>query len=54
MENDLKSQERVLSEDVSNLGKKAKYLEKQLNEAQSQLKDIVSLRVLIPTPLAAY
>lgn len=43
MENELKTSEREAAEELSNLTKKAKYLEKTLNEAQSQLKDIVSL-----------
>ncbi len=34
-----------LSEDISSLQKKAKYLERQLEEANSQLRDIVSLRL---------
>ncbi|OWZ52848.1 prefoldin subunit 1 [Cryptococcus neoformans var. grubii Br795] len=34
-------QEKQLAEDVQNLSKKAKYLEKQFDEANSQLKDIV-------------
>ncbi|KAG6826921.1 hypothetical protein H0H92_013900 [Tricholoma furcatifolium] len=57
MEEELKSQEKELTDDISNLNKKvrlsvdthipkahlrfqSKYLEKQLNEAQSQLRDI--------------
>ncbi|KAJ2927279.1 hypothetical protein H1R20_g6473, partial [Candolleomyces eurysporus] len=40
MEQQLKSQEKELSDDISNLNKKAKYLEKQYNDAQSQLRDI--------------
>lgn len=42
MEKDLKTQEKEINEDLTNLGKKNKYLEKQLAEAQAQLKDIVS------------
>ncbi|WVR07912.1 hypothetical protein IAU60_004955 [Kwoniella sp. DSM 27419] len=34
------SQEKALSDEVANLTKKAKYLEKQFDEANSQLKDI--------------
>ncbi|WVF68319.1 hypothetical protein IAT40_003084 [Kwoniella sp. CBS 6097] len=34
------TQEKSLSEEVSNLTKKAKYLEKQFEEANGQLKDI--------------
>ncbi|KAG8896388.1 hypothetical protein FRC00_006023, partial [Tulasnella sp. 408] len=40
MERDLKTQEKEINEDLTNLGKKNKYLEKQLAEAQAQLKDI--------------
>lgn len=42
MENELRTQEKEAAEELANLGKKAKYLEKQLTEAQTQLKDIVS------------
>ncbi|KAF5368375.1 hypothetical protein D9758_002460 [Tetrapyrgos nigripes] len=40
MEQELKSQEKELSDDINNLNKKTKYLEKQYNEAQAQLRDI--------------
>ncbi|KAF8499208.1 Prefoldin [Russula emetica] len=40
MEKDLKNQERALTDDINSLGKKVKYLEKQFNDAQSQLRDI--------------
>ncbi|EJC98752.1 Prefoldin beta-like protein [Fomitiporia mediterranea MF3/22] len=40
MEKELKSQEKELNDDINNLNKKAKYLEKQFNEASAQLKDI--------------
>ncbi|KDQ15210.1 hypothetical protein BOTBODRAFT_65600 [Botryobasidium botryosum FD-172 SS1] len=40
LEKDMKSQEKELTDDISNLNKKIKYLEKQYNDAQSQLKDI--------------
>ncbi|KAG7099866.1 hypothetical protein E1B28_001670 [Marasmius oreades] len=40
MEQDLKNQEKEITEDISNLNKKSKYLEKQFNEAQAQLRDI--------------
>ncbi|KZT27553.1 Prefoldin [Neolentinus lepideus HHB14362 ss-1] len=40
MEKDLKSQEKELSDDINGLNKKTKYLEKQFNDAQSQLRDI--------------
>lgn len=36
--------EKTLGDDLDTLGKKAKYLEKQFNEANSQLRDIVSYR----------
>lgn len=59
MEQELKSQEKEITDDINNLNKKvlrlllsgylskntdvnqAKYLEKQFNEAQAQLRDIV-------------
>lgn len=34
--------EKTIGDDLEQLVKKAKYLEKQFNEANSQLKDIVS------------
>ncbi|RSH93111.1 hypothetical protein EHS25_007464 [Saitozyma podzolica] len=34
------AQEKALSEDIANLSKKAKYLEKQFDEANAQLRDI--------------
>ncbi|KAG2149448.1 Prefoldin [Suillus cothurnatus] len=40
MEQEFKSQEKELTDDINNLNKKAKYLEKQFNDAQSQLRDI--------------
>ncbi|KAJ8084759.1 hypothetical protein PM082_003536 [Marasmius tenuissimus] len=40
MEQDLKNQEKEITEDISSLNKKSKYLEKQFNEAQAQLRDI--------------
>ncbi|KAJ7492234.1 Prefoldin [Mycena latifolia] len=40
MEKELKAQEKELSDDISNLTKKSKYLEKQFNDAQGQLRDI--------------
>ncbi|KAJ3721962.1 Prefoldin [Lentinula raphanica] len=40
MEKQLKSQEKELSDDIASLNKKSKYLEKQFNEAQAQLRDI--------------
>ncbi|KAG8940845.1 hypothetical protein FRC04_004996 [Tulasnella sp. 424] len=43
MEKDLRTQEKETNEDLTNLGKKNKYVEKQLAEAQAQLKDIASL-----------
>ncbi|KAL5494761.1 hypothetical protein ACEPAI_223 [Sanghuangporus weigelae] len=42
MEKDLKTQEKDLTDDLNNLNKKAKYLEKTFNEAQAQLRDIFS------------
>ncbi|KAJ7116810.1 Prefoldin [Mycena crocata] len=40
MEKELKGQEKELADDISNLTKKSKYLEKQFNDAQGQLRDI--------------
>ncbi|KAG1793933.1 Prefoldin [Suillus plorans] len=40
MEQEFKSQEKELTDDINSLNKKAKYLEKQFNDAQSQLRDI--------------
>ncbi|KAF8807905.1 Prefoldin [Phlegmacium glaucopus] len=40
MEEELKNQEKDVSDDIANLNKKSKYLEKQYNDAQSQLRDI--------------
>ncbi|KAF9447036.1 Prefoldin [Macrolepiota fuliginosa MF-IS2] len=40
MVNDLKSQEKELTDDINSLNKKAKFLEKQFNDAQAQLRDI--------------
>ena len=42
MDRSLKEQEKELSNDISNLNKKSKYLEKQHLEANNQLRDIVS------------
>jgi len=40
MDRSLKEQEKELSNDISNLNKKSKYLEKQHLEANNQLRDI--------------
>jgi len=40
MEGELKAQEKELSDDINNLNKKSKFLEKQFSDAQSQLRDI--------------
>jgi prefoldin subunit 1 len=34
--------EKTIGDELESMGKKAKYLEKQFNEANSQLRDIVS------------
>lgn len=44
MEKELKKQEKELSDDITNLNKKSKYLEKQFNDAQGQLRDIFQSR----------
>ncbi|KAL4070536.1 Prefoldin [Scleroderma citrinum] len=40
MEQELKAQEKELTDEINSLGKKSKYLEKQFNDAQAQLRDI--------------
>jgi len=40
MENQLKSQEKDAADELTSLGKKAKFLEKQLADSQAQLRDI--------------
>ena len=40
MKTNLKTQEKELSDDINSLNKKSKYLEKQYNDAQNQLRDI--------------
>ncbi|KAG2365511.1 Prefoldin [Suillus spraguei] len=40
MDQEFKTQEKELTDDINSLNKKAKYLEKQFNDAQSQLRDI--------------
>ncbi|EIW87077.1 Prefoldin [Coniophora puteana RWD-64-598 SS2] len=40
MEQDLNNQEKELTDDINNLKKKGKFLEKQFNDAQAQLRDI--------------
>lgn len=50
-------QKKSLSDDIESLQKKAKYLERQLDEANGQLRDIVSARwvvmlTVVPQPTA--
>ncbi|OCH88754.1 Prefoldin [Obba rivulosa] len=40
LESELKTEEKELTDDINNLVKKSKYLEKQFNDAQNQLRDI--------------
>lgn len=40
MEQELKAQEKELTDEVNSLNKKSKYLEKQFNDAQARLRDI--------------
>ncbi|TFK26773.1 Prefoldin [Coprinopsis marcescibilis] len=40
MEKELKTQEKELTDDIVGLNKKSKFLEKQFNDAQSQIRDI--------------
>ena len=47
MESELKAQEKELGDDLNNLAKKSKYLEKQFNDASGQLRDIVRLLVIL-------
>ena len=42
LDSDNVKMENTIADDLEQLGKKAKYLEKQFNEANSQLRDIVS------------
>ncbi|KAF7968934.1 hypothetical protein HWV62_21574 [Athelia sp. TMB] len=45
MEKELQDQEKEIADDITNLTKKSKYLEKQYNDAQNQLRDIVRPRL---------
>ncbi|KAI5998040.1 Prefoldin, partial [Pisolithus albus] len=40
MEQELRAQEKELTDEINSLNKKSKYLEKQFNDAQARLKDI--------------
>lgn len=42
MDADLRAQEKELAEAISNISKKEKFLEKQFNDAQNQLRDIIN------------
>ena len=46
LDSDNVKMEKTIADDLEQLGKKAKYLEKQFNEANSQLRDIVSRVIL--------
>ena len=46
MESELKAQEKELGDDLNNLAKKSKFLEKQFNDASGQLRDIVRVLVI--------
>lgn len=48
LDSDNVKMEKTIADDLEQLGKKAKYLEKQFNEANSQLRDIVSLSITGP------
>jgi prefoldin subunit 1 len=45
LDSDNVKMEKTIADDLEQLGKKAKYLEKQFNEANTQLRDIVSLSI---------
>ena len=45
LDSDNVKMEKTIADDLEQLGKKAKYLEKQFNEANSQLRDIASLSI---------
>ena len=47
MESELKAQEKELGDDLNNLAKKSKFLEKQFNDASGQLRDIVRVLVIL-------
>ena len=47
MESELKAQEKELGDDLNNLAKKSKFLEKQFNDASGQLRDIVRVLIIL-------
>jgi prefoldin subunit 1 len=47
LDSDNVKMEKTIADDLEQLGKKAKYLEKQFNEANSQLRDIVSVSIIL-------
>jgi prefoldin subunit 1 len=47
LDSDNVKMEKTIADDLEQLGKKAKYLEKQFNEANSQLRDIVSVFIIL-------
>ncbi|KAI6112462.1 hypothetical protein EDD16DRAFT_1484677 [Pisolithus croceorrhizus] len=51
MEQELRAQEKELTDEINSLNKKSKYLEKQFNDAQARLKDIVRVFHIITSVL---
>lgn len=49
MEKELKAEEKGIADDLAALNKKSKFLDKQYQEANSQLRDIVCWRTISST-----